>query len=165
MSRPKVTAGSGWLLARSSGVLPGGKVVPLGGGSCQVQEAVAEHVVTSHLVPHSGPWMTHDSRSYVTYVWRPSVESDRMPQLIAPKTLLRDSWLASRDEWGRGVHRAGAGVGAVDEVGTPEDFSVVQKLCLQSDPSIPAKVGRVHATYWWIVEDETFWVRFPSGIR
>lgn len=80
-----------------------------------------------------------------------------MPQLIAPTTRLHDSWLASRDEWGRGVHQDGAGLGAVDDVETPEDFSVwVQKLRHQSDTSIQAKEGRVHATNWWIVEDDTY---------
>jgi len=80
-----------------------------------------------------------------------------MPQLIAPTTRLHDSWLASRDEWGRGVHQDGAGLGAVDDIETPEGFSVwVQKLREQSDTSIPAKEGRVHATNWWIVEDDTY---------
>ena len=32
----------------------------------------------------------------------------------------------------------------------------VQKLREQSDTSIPAKEGRVHATNWWIVEDDTY---------
>lgn len=80
-----------------------------------------------------------------------------MPQLIAPTTRLYDSWLESRDEWGRGINQDGAGLGADDDVDTPEDFSVwVQELHQQSDTSIPAKEGRVHATYWWIVEDDTY---------
>ena len=32
----------------------------------------------------------------------------------------------------------------------------VQKLRQQSDTSIQAMEGRVHATYWWIVEDDTY---------
>ena len=32
----------------------------------------------------------------------------------------------------------------------------VQKLRQQSDTSIQAKEGRVHATNWWIVEDDTY---------
>jgi hypothetical protein len=32
-----------------------------------------------------------------------------MPELISPTTRLRDSWLASRDEWGRGTHQDGSG--------------------------------------------------------
>ena len=80
-----------------------------------------------------------------------------MPLLIAPTTRLHDSWLASLDEWGRGVHQDGAGLGAVDDVETPEGFSVwVQKLRQQSDTSIQAAEGRVHATNWWIVEDVTY---------
>jgi predicted acetyltransferase len=51
----------------------------------------------------------------------------------------------------------GAGLGAVDDVETPEGFSVwVQKLRQQSDTSIPAAEGQVHATNWWIVEDATY---------
>jgi len=80
-----------------------------------------------------------------------------MLYLIAPTTRLHDSWLASRDEWGRGVNQDGAGLGADDDVDTPEGFSAwVQALRQESDTSIPAKEGRVHADYWWIVEDDTY---------
>jgi predicted acetyltransferase len=80
-----------------------------------------------------------------------------MPHLIAPTTRLYDSWIASRDEWGRGVNQDGAGLGADDDVDTAQGFSVwVQELRQQSDTSIPAKEGRVHATYWWIVEDDIY---------
>jgi len=78
-----------------------------------------------------------------------------MLQLMAPTTRLHNSWLTSRDEWGRGVHQDGAGLGADDEVDTPEGFTAwVHQLRRQSDPSIPVKAGRVQATYWWIVEDD-----------
>jgi hypothetical protein len=39
-----------------------------------------------------------------------------VPELISPTARLRDSWLASRDEWGRDVHRDGAGLRAGDDV-------------------------------------------------
>ena len=80
-----------------------------------------------------------------------------MAQFIAPTTRLHDSRLASRDEWGRGVHQDGGGLGANDDVDTREGFSAwIQQLHQQSDPSIPIKEGRVHATYWWIVERDTY---------
>src|ERR1035437_1195410 len=47
-----------------------------------------------------------------------------MPQLIAPTTRLHDSWLASRDEWGRGTNQDGAGLGADDDVDTPRIVAV-----------------------------------------
>lgn len=80
-----------------------------------------------------------------------------MPQLIAPTTPLHDSWLASRDEWGRGVHQDGAGLGPDDDVDRPEGFSAwAQRLRQQSDTSTPIEESRVHATYWWIVEHGTY---------
>jgi predicted acetyltransferase len=80
-----------------------------------------------------------------------------MPQLIAPTTRLHDSWIASRDEWGRGVHQDGADLGVDDEVDTPAGFSAwVQRLLQQSDTSVPPRQGRVHATSWWIVEQDTY---------
>lgn len=39
-----------------------------------------------------------------------------VPELISPTARLRDSWLASRGEWGRDVHQDGAGLRAGDDV-------------------------------------------------
>jgi len=61
-----------------------------------------------------------------------------MPELISPTTRLRDSWLASRDEWGRGTHQDGSGLHSDDDVDTLAGFTVfVERLCRQSDMSIP----------------------------
>ncbi|MEU7904663.1 GNAT family N-acetyltransferase [Actinoplanes sp. NPDC049118] len=78
-----------------------------------------------------------------------------MAELIAPTARLHRAWLESRDEWGHGVHQDGAGLRADDEVDTPEAFAAwVRRLLGESDPAIPLPEGRVHCTYWWIVEDD-----------
>jgi len=80
-----------------------------------------------------------------------------MPDLIEPTIRLRTSWLASRDEWGRGAHQNGAGLHADDDVDTAAGFAAwVGRLAREADTSIPAGEGRVHATYWWIVQDDTY---------
>ena len=80
-----------------------------------------------------------------------------MPELISPTTRLHDSWLASRDEWGRGVHQDGASLHADDDVDTDEGFAAwVSRLRRAADTSIPAGEGGVHATCWWIVEDDNY---------
>jgi len=80
-----------------------------------------------------------------------------MPELIEPTTRLRESWLAARDEWGRGVHQAGSGLHADDDVDSTDGFAAwVSRLLREADQSIPAGDGRVHATYWWIAEDDSY---------
>lgn len=78
------------------------------------------------------------------------------PQLIEPTELLHASWLVARDEWGRGVHQAGAGLWVADDLDldSPEGFSTwLERLRRESDASVPPEDGKVHATYWWVVED------------
>ncbi|GAA1756147.1 GNAT family N-acetyltransferase [Luedemannella helvata] len=78
-----------------------------------------------------------------------------MAQLITPTTRLRDAWLDARDEWGRDVHQDGSGLADTDDIDTVEGFAAwVQRLRREADESIPPAPGRVHATYWWIVEDD-----------
>jgi predicted acetyltransferase len=80
-----------------------------------------------------------------------------VPELVVPTAQLRDSWLAAREEWGRGVHQDGAGLTDRDDVDTVEGFSAwVAHLRRQSDPHTPVKDGWVHATYWWIAQGETY---------
>jgi predicted acetyltransferase len=70
---------------------------------------------------------------------------------------LRDSWLASRDEWGRGVNQDGSGLHPEDDVDTLAGFSEwVGRLRRQADPTVPVPEGRVPATYWWVVEGDTY---------
>jgi predicted acetyltransferase len=79
-----------------------------------------------------------------------------MPELIPPTPSLQDSWLDARDDWGRGVHQAGSGLHPEDDVDSPDGFEAwVRRLLRAADPSIPAGPGRVHATYFWIVEADT----------
>jgi predicted acetyltransferase len=79
-----------------------------------------------------------------------------MPQLILPTTRLRESWLESRAEWGR-EYQSGAGLNVGDDVDTADGFAAwVRRLHRAADPSFPAGDGRVHATYWWVAEGETY---------
>ena len=80
-----------------------------------------------------------------------------MPELIAPTVALRDSWLAARAEWEPGAVLHGHGLHETDDVETPEGFAAwVERLIRESDESIPPLPGRVHATYWWIVESDAY---------
>ncbi|MFF3564704.1 GNAT family N-acetyltransferase [Streptomyces sp. NPDC002574] len=81
-----------------------------------------------------------------------------MPELIAPTRRLQSSWLAARDEW-PGVHQDGSGLRLAPDgdLGSPEVFSEwVARLRKQSDTSVPVGEERVHATHWWIVEDDSY---------
>jgi len=79
-----------------------------------------------------------------------------MPQLIAPTTRLRTAWLEAHEDWGPGAHEDGAGLLPSDDVDSTEGFATwVERLTRSSDPSIPPAPGLVHATHWWIVEDDT----------
>lgn len=80
-----------------------------------------------------------------------------MPELVLPSTRLHTSWLEALEEWGRGTHQDGAGLHSDDDVESPEGFAAwVERLRRQSDRSIPVEPGRVHASYWWIAEHETY---------
>jgi predicted acetyltransferase len=80
-----------------------------------------------------------------------------MPRLIAPTTALHSSWLESRDEWGHGVFQSGSGMSEkldLDSVAGFADWVAV--LHRRSDTTTPTEPGFVPATYWWIVEDDTY---------
>jgi predicted acetyltransferase len=80
-----------------------------------------------------------------------------VPELIPPTVRLHDSWLDARDDWGEGVHQDGAGLHPQDDVDTAGGFAAwVASLRAQADVSVPVPPGRVHATYWWVVEGETY---------
>ena len=79
-----------------------------------------------------------------------------MPELIEPTVELRDSWLESSREW-VDASQDGAGVWEADDLTTVEGFAVwVERLRRQSDDSRALAPDRVHATYWWIVEDGNY---------
>ena len=57
----------------------------------------------------------------------------------------------------RGTHQAGTGLHALDDVDTAGGFSAwVQRLHRQADTSVPPEEGLVHATHWWIVENDIY---------
>lgn len=85
--------------------------------------------------------------------------TDVVPRLIDPTERLHASWLEARDEWGRGVHQDGAGLWLAEDldVDTPEGFSAwLGRLRREADTSVPPEEGKVHATYWWVVEQGTY---------
>ncbi|MFD2764799.1 GNAT family N-acetyltransferase [Micromonospora eburnea] len=78
-----------------------------------------------------------------------------MPELITPTARLHRSWLAARDDWGRGVHQDGSGLQPTDDVDSPEGFADwVGRLRDGADESRPLPNGLVPALYWWIVEGD-----------
>ncbi|MFI8520600.1 GNAT family N-acetyltransferase [Streptomyces sp. NPDC085481] len=82
-----------------------------------------------------------------------------MPHLIAPTAQLHTSWLDAHSEWTRGTGQDGPGMrlAADSAFAIPEVFaSWVYRLREQSDRTRPQPDGRVHATHWWIVEDDTY---------
>ena len=80
-----------------------------------------------------------------------------VPELISPTVRLRDSWLASREEWGRDARQDGAGLRAGDDVDSAAGFARwAGRLAGQADASRPAGEARVHASYRWITEDGTY---------
>jgi predicted acetyltransferase len=80
-----------------------------------------------------------------------------MPELILPTVRLRNSWLAARDEWGRGVHQPGSGLHTDDDVETEAGFSAwIGRLADEANSGLPPAEGRVHADYWWIVEEDKY---------
>lgn len=80
-----------------------------------------------------------------------------MPELIAPTTRLRTSWLRAQEEWGPDAHMDGAGLGYEDDVDSPEGFAAwTRRLHGYGDRTAPVEQGRVHATYWWIADGDTY---------
>ena len=80
-----------------------------------------------------------------------------MLELLAPTTRLQASWLASRDEWGRGVPQPGSGLRPNDDVETVPGFRRwVEWLGRMADPATTLPEGLVRATSWWVVEDGVY---------
>ncbi len=80
-----------------------------------------------------------------------------MPELITPTPRLHASWLAAREEWGDDAHMDVAGLGSDDDVDSPDGFAAwVERLRSYGDRTLPVEQGRVHATYWWIAEGDTY---------
>ncbi|MFE2875470.1 GNAT family N-acetyltransferase [Streptomyces roseus] len=80
-----------------------------------------------------------------------------MPELVSPSPRLYDSWLDARAEWGHDSHMDGAGLGSEDDVDSPGGFAAwTERLRGYADRTRPVEQGRVHATYWWIAEGDTY---------
>ncbi|MFK0233587.1 GNAT family N-acetyltransferase [Streptomyces vinaceus] len=80
-----------------------------------------------------------------------------MPELVFPSPCLHASWLEARAEWGPEDHMDGAGLGSDDDVDSPEGFAAwTERLRGYGDRTRPLEQGRVHATYWWITEGDTY---------
>jgi predicted acetyltransferase len=77
-----------------------------------------------------------------------------MRRLVDPTTEFHAAWLASRDEWGRGVHQPGSGLRPGEDIDSPAGFAEwVARLRREGDESLPPPAGLVHAAYWWIVDE------------
>lgn len=78
-----------------------------------------------------------------------------MHRLVEPTTELHAAWLASRDEWGNGVHQPGSGLRPGDDIDSPVGFAEwVARLRRAGDESVPPATGLVHAGYWWVVDQK-----------
>ncbi len=75
-------------------------------------------------------------------------------EMVAPTVRLHESWLAARDEWGRDTHQDGTGLHDTDDVDSAAGFAAwVSRLHREA---VAPDEGRVPATYWWIVEGDTY---------
>jgi predicted acetyltransferase len=80
-----------------------------------------------------------------------------MPELTPPTVRLHASWLAARDEWGRDTHQDGAGLHPDDDVDSAAGFAAwTGRLLREADTSVLPAEGRVHCTYWWITEGDSY---------
>ncbi|MFC0003956.1 GNAT family N-acetyltransferase [Micromonospora siamensis] len=77
-----------------------------------------------------------------------------MAELITPTTRLHRSWLAARDDWGRGVHQDGSGLQPTDDVDSPEGFADWVGRLRAGDDESRLPDGWVPALHWWIVEGD-----------
>jgi predicted acetyltransferase len=76
-------------------------------------------------------------------------------KLVDPTVEFHAAWLASRDEWGRGVHQPGSGLRPGDHIDSSAGFAEwVARLRREGDESVPPATGLVHAAYWWIVDQK-----------
>jgi predicted acetyltransferase len=83
------------------------------------------------------------------------------PSLIPPTWRLHGSWLASRDEWGRGVHQHGAAIYLAERLGLDLDDPAgfqdwVEALLHGADPTQDRHDDQVPATSLWIVQHRQY---------
>jgi predicted acetyltransferase len=77
-----------------------------------------------------------------------------MPELILPTTSLHTAFLECHDDWGPGLHEDGFGLGADDDVDSPDGFAawVYQRTRLTHPAGDPCPEEK-HGSPRWIVED------------
>jgi len=77
-----------------------------------------------------------------------------MPELVLPTAQLHAEFLACRDDWGPGLHEDGFGIGADDDLDSPDSFGawVNDRLRLTHPPGSPCPPEQ-HGSPRWIVED------------
>jgi len=79
------------------------------------------------------------------------------PTLVEPTADLHSSWLQAREEMGPGAHIDGSGLLERDDVQTAAGFAAwTERLRRSADASLAPAPGRVHSTYRWVVEDDTY---------
>ncbi|MEU0401129.1 GNAT family N-acetyltransferase [Streptomyces sp. NPDC006197] len=82
-----------------------------------------------------------------------------MLALITPTARLHASWTEACDEWPADAQQDGAGLRLAPDGGLdrPDAFAAwVERLRSQGDATVPAAPGRVHATYLWIVDGDSY---------
>jgi predicted acetyltransferase len=78
-----------------------------------------------------------------------------MPELIVPTAEWETAWRHAHSEWGPGLHEDGFGIEPDDDVESGEGFVAwLSRLTRESATSLPAPVGQVHCSYWWILDDQ-----------
>ncbi len=77
-----------------------------------------------------------------------------MAELVLPTTDLHAAFLECRDDWGPGLHEDGFGLGADDDVDSPEGFGrwVRKRIRLAHPAGTPCPEEK-HGSPRWIVED------------
>jgi predicted acetyltransferase len=79
------------------------------------------------------------------------------PTLVVPTAALHMTWLQARDELEPGAHIDGSGLLEHDDVETPAGFAAwTERLRHCADPAVAPAPGRVHSTYRWVVEHDTY---------
>jgi predicted acetyltransferase len=80
-----------------------------------------------------------------------------MPELVAPTVDLYESWCEARAEFGDDTQLHGTGFDPSVDLSTAAAFADwVAHLRRQADESIPTEPNRVHCTFRWLVEGDTY---------
>src|ERR1043165_207012 len=79
-------------------------------------------------------------------------QSTDVPELVLPTAQLHAEFLACRDDWGPGLHEDGFGIGADDDLDSPDGFRawVHDRVRLSHRPGTPCPPEQ-HGSLRWIV--------------